>query len=62
MFTAYLKVKLGEKHMRALGYSEWDCVAGITKEDVGAFWAVQPFDRGMDPHFGNRDLRWKNEG
>ena len=96
MCTAYLKVKIGEKHMRALGYTEWDCVvgirydepkryhrmmaandrggtrwdnvcpsftAGITKEDVGAFWAAQPFDLGIDSDFGNCDLCWKkNEG
>ena len=96
MCTAYLKVKIGEKHMRAQGYTEWDCVvgirydeqkryhrmmaandrggtrwenvcpsytAGVTKEDVSAFWAAQPFDLGMDSDFGNCDLCWKkNEG
>ena len=79
MCTAYLKIKIGEKHMRALGYEEWDCVigirkdepgryhrmmaanakggtrwdnvcpsytAGITKEDVAAFWQLQEFDLG----------------
>jgi 3'-phosphoadenosine 5'-phosphosulfate sulfotransferase (PAPS reductase)/FAD synthetase len=85
--TAYLKIKVGEKHMRALGYDEWDCVigirkdepgryhrmmaanakggsrwesvcpsytAGITKEDVAAFWQSQDFDLGIDS-----DLCWK---
>jgi 3'-phosphoadenosine 5'-phosphosulfate sulfotransferase (PAPS reductase)/FAD synthetase len=85
--TAYLKIKVGEKHMRALGYEEWDCVigirkdepgryhrmmaanakggsrwesvcpsytAGITKEDVAAFWQSQDFDLGIDS-----DLCWK---
>ncbi|GFM87792.1 hypothetical protein PSCICO_31910 [Pseudomonas cichorii] len=89
MCTAYLKVKIGEKHMRALGYNEWDCIvgirydeprsysrmmtanerggtrwdsvrpsytAGITKENVAAFWAEQPFDLGMDSDDGNCDL------
>jgi len=33
MSTAYLKVKIGEKHMRALGYDEWDCVVGIRYDE-----------------------------
>ncbi|WP_252979223.1 hypothetical protein [Pseudomonas cyclaminis] len=33
MCTAYLKVKIGEKHMRALGYDEWDCVVGIRYDE-----------------------------
>ena len=33
MCTAYLKVKIGEKHMRALGYTEWDCVVGIRHDE-----------------------------
>lgn len=92
MCTAYLKIKIGEKHMRSLGYDEWGCVigirkdeagryhrmmaanakggtcwdnvcpsytAGITKEDVAAFWQAQDFDLGMDSDLGNCDLCWK---
>ena len=33
MCTAYLKVNIGEKHMRALGYTEWDCVVGIRYDE-----------------------------
>ncbi|MCM8910871.1 hypothetical protein LJD21_01630 [Pseudomonas inefficax] len=33
MCTAYLKVKIGEKHMRALGYDEWDCIVGIRYDE-----------------------------
>ncbi|MCO8309654.1 hypothetical protein [Pseudomonas mandelii] len=33
MCTAYLKVKIGEKHMRTLGYTEWDCVVGIRYDE-----------------------------
>jgi hypothetical protein len=50
------------------GGTRWDNVcpsytAGVTKEEVAAFWAAQPFDLGMDSDFGNCDLCWKkNEG
>jgi len=37
--------------------------AGVTKKEVAEFWAIQPFDLGMDSNFGNCDLYWKkNEG
>lgn len=36
MCTAYLKVKIGEKHMRALGYDEWDCIVGIRYDEPPA--------------------------
>ena len=32
--TAYLKVKIGEKHRRALGYDEWDCIVGIRYDEL----------------------------
>jgi len=31
MCTAYLKIKIGEKHMRSLGYDEWDCVVASAR-------------------------------
>lgn len=37
MCTAYLKIKIGEKHMRSLGYDEWDCVIGIRKDEPGRY-------------------------
>lgn len=33
MCAAYLNMKIGEKHMRALGYNEWDCVVGIRYDE-----------------------------
>jgi 3'-phosphoadenosine 5'-phosphosulfate sulfotransferase (PAPS reductase)/FAD synthetase len=35
--TAYLKIKIGEKHMCAVGYDEWDCVIGIRKDEPGRY-------------------------
>ncbi len=37
MCTAYLKIKVGEKHMRFLGYDQWDCVVGIRKDEPGRY-------------------------
>ncbi|PHN28917.1 hypothetical protein [Pseudomonas sp. ICMP 561] len=35
--TAYLKIKIGEKHMLSLGYDHWDCVVGIRKDEPGRY-------------------------
>ena len=37
MCTAYLKIKIGEKHMRSLGYDHWDCVVGIRHDEPGRY-------------------------
>lgn len=37
MCTAYLKIRIGEKHMRSLGYDEWDCVMGIRRDEPARY-------------------------
>jgi 3'-phosphoadenosine 5'-phosphosulfate sulfotransferase (PAPS reductase)/FAD synthetase len=90
--TVELKVRVMHRHLKAMGWTEWDSMlgiradeprrlakignqdygkheekiaplgpAGITKEDVGAFWRAMPFDlelpnnNGVTIH-GNCDL------
>ncbi|WP_017516530.1 hypothetical protein ACQCLI_04910 [Pseudomonas nitroreducens] len=37
MCTAFLKIKIGEKHMRSLGYDHWDCVVGIRHDEPSRY-------------------------
>ncbi|MDC7825301.1 hypothetical protein PQS90_09075 [Pseudomonas sp. BLCC-B13] len=37
MCTAYLKIKIGEKHMRSMGYEHLDCVVGIRYDEPGRY-------------------------
>ncbi|EPM1620599.1 hypothetical protein L4P92_001759 [Pseudomonas aeruginosa] len=53
MCTAYLKIKIGEKHMRRLGYDNWDCVVGIRYDEPGRYHRMMAAnDRG--------GTRWEN--
>ncbi|MDF3842785.1 hypothetical protein P3W55_13795 [Pseudomonas citronellolis] len=53
MCTAYLKIKIGEKHMRSLGYDNWDCVVGIRYDEPGRYHRMMAAnDRG--------GTRWEN--
>lgn len=51
---------LRQKRANDKGGRRWESLmplylAGVTKEDVNAFWKTQPFDLGIDSDFGNCD-------